>query len=499
MIQDASTLPKLKLIEATNMKVKYVALSYRWFAEPTLKLTTANQLALQKEIPWSALPAIFHDAVSICSAFDFQYFWIDSLCILQDSSLDWDVESSCMQDVYRNASLVIGASLPASAGTEVGFLGPRKGHYIRSVGELSVPQKTDPLTIYMTPYLRHSRAATAEDPLSYRGWAYQERLLARRFLAFNPHEMMWQCEDSEKCECGMLDDLPFANGGKHDYSLQGLLYRSKEEVYRAWTHQVVDIYSKRVLTYDSDKLPALSGAVQFFHEKLQDDYLAGLWKGDLLSGLRWGTLPSTLTNQYPAVYRAPSWSWASTNIEVAYPNSTFFKVFATVVDAKCDTAEGFPFGRVSGGHVTLKAPLAEAWIRFPRSGIIQNPRYVSLLTGSPEVITGNWMLWPDSTLSTEVDLTTLSNPTEVCVQRVNHQVSVPDYDERTASFSVKVWCLCIGLTEDSNGDYKETVGLVLSRSSKNRDHFVRLGKIKQLALGTEQPFKTAKMQTVTIV
>jgi hypothetical protein len=500
LIQDIPTQPALKLVKSTpEMEASYVALSYRWSVQSTLKLTSSNQLVLQQEIPWSAIPSTFHDTVAICRDLGFRYLWIDSLCILQDSSLDWELESSCMKDVYRNASLVIGASQPADTGTDAGFMGPRESHVIEHVGNLITPQEKALVDIFIMPYQSHSGASMIEDPLSYRGWTYQERLLARRFLLFTPGEMMWQCEKCEKCECTTLDRHIYANDSQHDYSLRGMLSHSKEEVYHAWTHKVISNYSKRELTYESDKLPALSGAAQFFHEKLQDEYLAGLWKGNLLSGLRWETDSPTTKLQYPATYVAPSWSWASTNFGVHYPDGKFFKEFAEVVDVQCDTVGGLPFGRINGGYITLKAPVVEGWIRLPRSGIMQNARTAILRTVCPGRVDNYWTFWPDSTLSTGVKLNASSIRTAVSIQRVNSQDSVPDYDKRTASFDVRVWCLVIGLLEYSPGGYRDVITLVLSRSPQNKEQFTRLGLIKQLARSTEQPFHSATLETVTII
>jgi hypothetical protein len=500
LIHGDSTPPALKLIKPTlDMKASYVALSYRWFAESTLKLTISNEQALQKEIPWSAIPPTFRDTVAICKSLGLRYLWIDSLCILQDSSMDWDRESSCMKDVYRNASLVIGASQLVGTSADIGFLGRREGHLIEHVGKLSTPQNKVLLDIFIMPYQPHHGASKIQDPLSQRGWTYQERLLARRFLLFKPDEMLWQCEICEKCECTTLDRCTYEKDREHHYSLQSMLSYDKEEVYHAWTHKIISNYSKRVLTYESDKLPALAGAAQFFHEKLQDEYLAGLWKGDFLSGLRWEPDSFTIKNQHPASYRAPSWSWVSTNLGVNYPDSKFFKEFAEIIDVKCDTADGLPFGRVTGGYLTLKAPIVEGWIRFPQSGIMQNARNTTLITVRPGRINDYWIFWPDSTLSTGVKLGTSSSNSVVGVQRVNFEDSVPDYDKRTASVDVRVWCLCIGLQENSPGGYREVVALVLSRSPQNIKHFIRLGLIKQVVLTTEQPFVSAEWETVTII
>jgi hypothetical protein len=39
----------------------------------------------------------------------FQYLWIDALCIIQNSSADWMVESARMYDVYFNCDLMLSA------------------------------------------------------------------------------------------------------------------------------------------------------------------------------------------------------------------------------------------------------------------------------------------------------------------------------------------------------------------------------------------------------
>ena len=76
----------------------------------------------------------------------------------------------------------------------------------------------------------------------------------------------------------------------------------------------VKLYSNCKMTYDSDKLIALSGLARLFHSRLgeHETYLAGLFKGSLVSQLAWevdflGERPGTR----PRECWAPSWSWAS--------------------------------------------------------------------------------------------------------------------------------------------------------------------------------------------
>jgi hypothetical protein len=83
----------------------YITLSHMWGTEPQLQLTlTRSKLAdFQRKIAIASLPAIFQEAVRITQLLGFQYIWIDSLCIIQDDMLDWQLEASKMAMVYGNA------------------------------------------------------------------------------------------------------------------------------------------------------------------------------------------------------------------------------------------------------------------------------------------------------------------------------------------------------------------------------------------------------------
>ena len=72
----------------------------------------------------------------------------------------------------------------------------------------------------------------------------------------------------------------------------------------------VEGFTGRNLTYNSDKLPALSGYASYIHSKTSDTYLAGLWKKDVLMQLLWWVDSRAMsTSSRAKVYRAPSWSW----------------------------------------------------------------------------------------------------------------------------------------------------------------------------------------------
>lgn len=58
-------------------------------------------------------------------------------------------------------------------------------------------------------------------------------------------------------------------------------------VYELWWSRTVPGYGTKKLTFGGDKLIAISGVAKEFRNKLQEEYVAGLWAGDLISGLCW--------------------------------------------------------------------------------------------------------------------------------------------------------------------------------------------------------------------
>jgi hypothetical protein len=91
---------------------------------------------------------------------------------------------------------------------------------------------------------------------------------------------------------------------------------------------------------------------------LKDDYLAGIWKRDLLRGLLWFALGEV---KEPLNYRAPSWSWASVDCSLSYPGwggretnwHRLVRVLETVIVpfAQDITAQ------VIGGHIRVSGSL----------------------------------------------------------------------------------------------------------------------------------------------
>jgi hypothetical protein len=83
---------------------------------------------------------------------------------------------------------------------------------------------------------------------------------------------------------------------------------------------MVGEYTKRSLSFGSDRLAAISGVVSRLSTLLDDVYIAGIWKKDILKCLQWQYKYGRGPQIHSSVYRAPSWSWAS--LETPSPTST---------------------------------------------------------------------------------------------------------------------------------------------------------------------------------
>lgn len=96
--------------------------------------------------------------------------------------------------------------------------------------------------------------------------------------------------------------------------------RDSNDQFYAW-YLLVEEYSKRTLTYQSDILSALAGLAKELASTQNIDYTNGLWKNDLARGLLWSIKDDRRASRLPRPpvnkslqdnnAKAPSWSWIS--------------------------------------------------------------------------------------------------------------------------------------------------------------------------------------------
>ncbi|KAI9686338.1 MAG: hypothetical protein M1822_003683 [Bathelium mastoideum] len=90
---------------------RYVALSHCWGTNsPTMTLTAYNLDRMKENIPLSSLPKSFLEAIQVCQRLEFEYIWIDCLCIIQSgpgSEEDWQLHVAIMDVIYAKCELNI--------------------------------------------------------------------------------------------------------------------------------------------------------------------------------------------------------------------------------------------------------------------------------------------------------------------------------------------------------------------------------------------------------
>lgn len=354
---------KVILCDSVHPPVKYAALSYCWGSLQPLMLNSNTAERLYAGIPIEELPQTFQDAFWLAAELNVPYLWIDSLCILQDDLDDWVRESSQMCDIYGNAYLTMAAT--RARNSYEGFLGPRSEPTIIII-PLRAKGISGMVAACLLPYklvAEPARVMDMEDaPLSKRAWVIQERYLSPRTLHFADSQTYFECNLCFTTEDGRCNQMhPFE--GEYTIGI-GSALDEKGRHMRAWRY-IVERYTRRSLTLEDDKLPAISGlaarfAISIPSEGAQsvpsDSYLAGLWKGDLLRGLCWKIDYHYSLGGVSSSYRAPSWSWASVNSSVDYGSRWFddLKDLAVVKNAEVHLSnKGNAFGKVTGGWIHL--------------------------------------------------------------------------------------------------------------------------------------------------
>lgn len=165
-------------------------------------------------------------------------------------------------------------------------------------------------------------------------------MLSPRVFHFSVDELVYECFENQVCESGISTahyrqdekDNFYETFIRPDIVING--NQSSQWGYgspssrrgKMWRHMAVQ-YSRPMLTFASDKLPALSGLAEQLRRQTGHRYLAGLRYETLIFDLLWrrGTAPwvgkvdmDPSLDRTSSTWRAPSWSWASVNGPVSY-------------------------------------------------------------------------------------------------------------------------------------------------------------------------------------
>lgn len=173
-----------------------------------------------------------------------------------------------------------------------------------------------------------------------RAWALRERLLSSRIVHFSKTEILWECHTCSTRESCSQEHFGSYGSGVGDFEgedFKRVLQASqsadedsgKVEASRMAWYRIVQSYSGRLLTRQSDKMTAIAGIATSVAALTGFTYRHGMWEEDFRSGLLWRVDPFAMKqdSDRPSVLSAanairtstgPSWSWTSVSCKVLY-------------------------------------------------------------------------------------------------------------------------------------------------------------------------------------
>lgn len=315
-----------------------------------------------------------------------------------------------MKDVYGGAALTITAT--NSSTTNAGIFHPRL--ISPNICQLAFGS----FTVSLRLSTQFSDTTLKSEILNTRGWTLQESILSPRVLSYGSQQMVWECQTLKIGENGrpvlpgqrhrdkafvqkiVHNDIKFYEKVKNVLARlslrimpldKTLVPESWETGYEAsysrW-YEIVKDFTGRNLTVQADVLPALSGLAAAFQNILRDEYVAGLWRRDIVRGMCW--IRTSFPHRDHAGIAAenkgrkdflPSWSWASVingrvfnslEDENLWPLVTLEET-ASCVDVHVEPRFADPFGQISNAWVMIKAPFR--YIQDPETAMAFTPAF----------------------------------------------------------------------------------------------------------------------------
>jgi hypothetical protein len=354
--------------------VRYLTLSHCWGKLRFFTLTSQTLPQLLNGVDVSMLPRTFQDAVSMALFLGFEYLWIDSLCIMQDSIEDWRVESALMGDIYSNAICNLAATGSANGN---GGLFVDHQHLLDLSCLIDDPRlfRDSKSSWHTSPASLQHAILLLDGPLLSRGWVVQERVLARRTLHFGSKQLLWECMCMQACETypgGLPPRMEAMKGNLIPFKYLQEIFGTKsrnislslERVDASW-RTTVSGYTSCDLTKPEDKLVAISGLARTIQERHpQFHFVAGMLIESLPNSLRWTAQRGERKKPRPKAYRAPSWSWASVGNAVGttpepHNKGVVCKILGVAVDSGVD-----PLGQNVAATLRIEAYLMTVSVRY---------------------------------------------------------------------------------------------------------------------------------------
>lgn len=304
------------------INARYITLSYVWGNTTSFQTEKANLdsltktggvMAVMSDI--EALPKVVIDAMVAVRELGERFLWVDSLCIVQDDLEKKGAQIDQMDVIYSRAIL----TLVALSGKDANYrlfdatIGKR---ILRETIALHI-QRPEIMVRPCYPTL-----STLQEFSSYnsRGWTFQESILSLRCLYFTDYGVFYSCNMSSIHESGIAENKSITRAAFPSFSTVELnpWRHEKESVLSDDMFKVyidlVEQYTERHLTHDSDILKAITGIFAVIGRQASWKYFNGLPRNRFVEALLWAASPSAVRRSV----QFPSWSWLSWTGPVLY-------------------------------------------------------------------------------------------------------------------------------------------------------------------------------------
>lgn len=328
--------------------------------EKPLRLMKSNVDLMYSGIAVDKLPLLLRDLFNLAHDLGHAYIWIDVLCIQQDDADDWNIQANQMHRIYTHSNLNL--SVCRSLHDESLYHEREVLLLVDLNIEIVLGAERKALGDIWTG--RTLEDCSRTEPLLHRGWVYQELILAPRNVFFGGQQLMWECDEDMSYEHKMWPEPLVGNVESSRFDVLVSHLQSPMQATRHWMRHIAS-YTSTSVTVEEDKLYAIAGLASLMDEMAwqrlvpkKTTYAAGLWEHGFIRQLAWNMWCTERPDPPPSHYRAPSWSWASTNGAIFWTGLDFWTVgteLAKVADAGIQmlTKGTSPYGAAKSGSKVL--------------------------------------------------------------------------------------------------------------------------------------------------
>jgi hypothetical protein len=306
---------KRKCIVPGREGYAYMALSYRlgnvapFRLNKTMLADLQIDFALDDPCVLAKLPLTVRHAIALTGALGARYLWTDVLCIVHDSPVSVADQLNKMSAIYASALLTIVA---ADGDGSFGIPGLLNISDPRAPPQEVFAMQDERLIVHKSVEIDGRFATDVE--YHKRGWTYQEYLVSPRKLMFIHREVYWICKQCEWHE----SDVQAVNHAK-DRSWRQLDLVPIGAPKIDSLSRMLNQYNKRILSFDEDALPAISGLLTVLSREFVGGFLYGLperffdvaltWQPETESLLQKRTASGANNETSLGASGMPSWSW----------------------------------------------------------------------------------------------------------------------------------------------------------------------------------------------